>query len=93
MTETVSILLQPPLDALFDSPPITLPSLNGTVLDVLQQICSGSERARTQILRETSLSPYVHVFLNGLPVPAAEVSQQPVAGGDELCLLTAIRGG
>lgn len=93
MSHSVSIVLQPPLDALFAAPPTHLQTRTGTLLGVLHELCDGQARASAQLLNGEGLSPFVHVFLNGAHVPAARVVQQPVQDGDELCLLTAIRGG
>jgi sulfur carrier protein ThiS len=87
------IVLQPPLDA--------LASLSGdselveadTVYGALADVSSRHPRMREQLFSEDGLSPFIHIFLNGNLVPAERCRQQVVADHDELCLLTAIRGG
>ena len=94
MTIRLSLAIQPPLDALFGPLPVDdyRPASPG-LLDVLRELCRGSDAARAQVLAGNAVSPFVHVFVNGEAVAADAVPTRTLSDGDELCLLTAIRGG
>jgi sulfur-carrier protein len=96
MTIHLSVALQPPLDALF---PPTFSGFDAQAERLHQALAELSALSRDPhaLLLDgdagIAVSPYVHVFVNGSHVPPAAVAAQPLKDGDELCLLTAIRGG
>ena len=88
MSIRLSIVLQPPLDALFSSmADDQFEAKSGHLLGVVRELCDGSSAARAQVLNDEQLSPYVHVFVNGRPVLAAAAPTTVLHDGDELCLV------
>ena len=93
MSTRLSVVLQPPLDALLPDCGPEFHTEANLLLDAIRAMCADSAPSRQQILRDDQMSPFVHVFLNGKQVLPAAVTAQPIRDGDEVCLLTAIRGG
>ncbi|AJQ93652.1 MoaD/ThiS family protein [Gynuella sunshinyii] len=93
MSIKLNIVLQPPLDALFPHVEDTFETQDGNLVATLTALCADSEAAQKQVLHGEELSPYIHVFINGRQVTARMLADVSLQEGDELCLLTAIRGG
>ena len=94
MTKRLRLALQPPLDGWFPPGLEAFEAQGDTVQEVLAELDERHDGARTRLLgTDGGLSPYVHVFVNGTQVPPEAAAGQALRDGDELCLMTAIRGG
>lgn len=87
------IVLQPPLDTLASVSSDGESVKSDTVYGALTNICAAHHRLRERLFDGDGLSPFIHIFLNGNLVPTNKCKDQRIADRDELCLLTAIRGG
>jgi hypothetical protein len=88
------MILQPPLDGLMnDSENQQKIHDHCTIYDALGEICESHPRLHEQLFRGNSLSPFIHIFLNGDFISSERYKDVHLVEDDELCLLTAIRGG
>lgn len=87
------ILLQPPLDSLANLSSKGESVEVDTIYRVLEEICFAHQSLQAQLFIENGLSPFIHIFLNGKLIDHDNCKFQLIADNDELCLLTAIRGG
>lgn len=94
MAINVRMILQPPLDSLANNAEDEQEIGNNcTVYGALSDICESYPRLREQLFQGEELSPFIHIFLNGDLIPSERCKDKHLAEQDELCLLTAIRGG
>jgi sulfur-carrier protein len=90
---TLRIFLQAPLDTLASMSKEGEPIQAETVYGALIDICASHPRLHERLFNGKQLSPYIHIFLNGELVPTDKCKDQLIVDNDELCLLSAIRGG
>ncbi|TKJ34888.1 MoaD/ThiS family protein [Blastococcus sp. CCUG 61487] len=93
MGELVQVILQPPLDSFADDGEDTLEIPASTVGEAVRSLCQRNVSLAEKILVDGALSPHIHIFHNGKLVPAEACETRRVENRDEVCLLTAIRGG
>lgn len=94
MSINIQMVLQPPLDGLVNGSENQQKIRDHcTVHDALNDICVVHPRLREQLFQGDGLSPFIHIFLNGDFISSDRCRAVYLLEQDELCLLTAIRGG